>query len=255
MKRPPATLGVLDWGIGGIGVVHALRAHNITLPIVYLSDTGVMAYGKLSSQALTTRVKRAIDNLQTRGATQVLVACNAASTVIQNIHCNVPVVGVIEPTLGAISKVPRDTFGIVGVIGGTRTIRSGVYRRGLLALNLDVVQRIAQPLSAHIEHGTIDSANGVRDLQHILKPLATVDTLVLACTHYPAIAARIQTHVPHARLIDPAVAVVRALEPQLAFHVGDRDLQLLCTGDAVAMRQGARRAWGVDLGACQRISL
>jgi glutamate racemase len=250
------TLGVLDWGIGGLGVVAALRRQGVRVPILYLSDTGATPYGKLPQRALAQRVDRVIEALRRRGATHVLIACNAASTVIAELATQLPVFGTIEPTLARLSA-RRPTR--IGVIGGIRTVRSGHYRRGLLAAGHDVTQRVAQPLSAHIESGRMGSATAARDLTRILRPLEHVELLVLACTHYPAIAPRIEALLPEVELFDPADAVARTLARALPAHAQSASMQsvteLLCTADARAMRTAATRAWGSDPGRCRAIAL
>jgi glutamate racemase len=248
MTGSKLTLGVLDWGIGGLGVVAALRQRNVHAPIVYLSDTGAVPYGKLPRRALAQRVDRMIALLRDRGATHALIACNAASTVIEELATTLPVLGTIEPALAELAARSRAR---IGVIGGIRTIRSGRYRRGLAAAGHEVTQRIAQPLSGHIERGAIDSAIAARDLERIVSPLADVELLVLACTHYPAIARRIEALLPKVELFDPAGAVARSVARMLPAHPRTgATIELLCTGDAVAMRAAATRAWGLDPGVC-----
>lgn len=235
-------LGVIDWGIGGLGVVQAMRACGVTTSIAYVSDTGAVPYGRMAAAALAARVDDVIERLRVMGAERVLIACNAASTVIDRLHASVPISGVIEP---ALRCVPRSQHGTIGVIGGARTIRSGLYRRGLQQAQRRIVQRIAQPLSAHIEHGTWTQPDGQRDLRRILAPLRDVDALLLACTHYAAIAPAIQTYVPRASLFDPAATVAAELAPSLP--PGDRQLAAYTTGDARAMQRAAEHTWSMTL--------
>lgn len=252
MTGSAITLGVLDWGIGGLGVVAALRRRGLRVPILYLSDTGATPYGKLPRRALAQRVNHVIATLQDRGATHILIACNAASTVIDQLATPLPVLGTIEPALAVLARRRSQR---IGVIGGIRTIRSGHHRRGLTAAGHAVTQRIAQPLSAHIERGSIGSTTGAQDLERILAPLRSVDALVLACTHYPAIAPRIQALLPNVELFDPADAVARRVERLLPAQArrAAESIELLCTGDARAMRAAATRAWGQDPGRCRAL--
>jgi glutamate racemase len=249
--RPPARLGVLDWGIGGMGVVRVLRGRAPEVPVAYVSDTGFTPYGKASRAALAHRVTRMVRALAERGAVSVIVACNAASTVIDHLgDVPVPVLGIIDCSVGL---VPGTFRGTIGVVGGARTIRSGIHRRALAGRGRRVVGRIAQPLSGHIEAGTVDSEACQTALDRILAPLRDADLLLLACTHYPAIAPAIRARVPRAKLLDPAEALVRhvlatALLPDR--RAGDL---LLTTGDSAAMRASTQRAWGFDPGPCTRI--
>jgi glutamate racemase len=258
VTRAAPRLGVLDWGVGGMGFVRALRQRAPGVPFLYVSDTGSTPYGKLSSSALASRIDRVLDAIAAEGAVAVVVACNAASTVLPLLARRaIPVTGVVEH---ALRLVPRSFRGTLGVLGGARTIRSGVYRRGLAAPGRRVVSRVAQPLSAHVEAGTADSP-GCRDaIDRILRPLRHADALLLACTHYPAIAPLLLERAPGACLYDPvdalAAYVARVVVPprfarldRLARPVPDR---WLTTGDPRAMRSSTRRAWGFDPGPCAR---
>jgi glutamate racemase len=73
-ERTPR-LGVLDWGIGGMGFVQLFRKHAPGVPILYVSDTGATPYGRMTRGALATRVARVIDGMRAEGG--VVVACNA----------------------------------------------------------------------------------------------------------------------------------------------------------------------------------
>jgi glutamate racemase len=219
-------LGVLDWGIGGLFAVrHALRREP-TLDVLYLSDSGNVPYGKQSRGQLARSVQTALGFLVDAGATQVLLACHSGSTVLPDVHAGVPIFGVVDGT--AVPEAP-----LTLVIGGRRTIQSGAWRRALGERR--VVQRIAQPLSAHVEAGRTGSAECAADLDRILRPARHADVVVLACTHYAALAEAIQARVPRAALIDPAlVAVDRApLRPGLA------TLRLFTTGAPDALRAAA----------------
>ena len=47
------------------------------------------------------------------------------------------------------------------------------------------------------------------DLQRILKPLKNYDSILLACTHYPAIETEIKKHLkPYCQLLDPVDEMV-----------------------------------------------
>ena len=240
-------LGVLDWGIGGMGIVRALRARAPGVPVLYLSDTGAVPYGKLPRAALAARVGQACRWLVGQGAVGVIVGCNAASTVLDEVaRLGVPLTGVIAPAIG---RVPRGFAGTIGIIGGARTIRSGLYRRGLAGPRRRVLSRIAQPLSAHIERGTATSERCARDLDRILRPLREVDLLVLACTHYPSIADAISARTPGATLLDPCDALVAHVARTFPRPAPGTD-RMTTTGDPRAMRQATLRAWSFDPGPC-----
>lgn len=243
-----ACLGIVDWGIGGIGLVRALDEVAPGLPVLYWSDAGATPYGRMGTDELAARLTTVVTALAERGATEVVLACNAASTVVGRLGAApIPVEGIIAHGL---ASVPEDIAGAVGVVGGRRTIAGGHYRRGLARPGRVVLSRVAQPLSAHIEAGRTGSPEFVADLAGIVAPLRGVDALVLACTHYPAASTWFAAALPHTLLIDPAermAAAIAARYPHTQQSPRPATRVYLTTGDPDAMRRGAARAWGTAL--------
>lgn len=242
-----ACLGIIDWGIGGVGLVNALDRLVPGLPVVYWSDAGATPYGRMGADELSHRLMRVVTALAERGATEVVLACNAASTVVAELR-GAPVVveGIIAHGL---ASVPEDVIS-VGVVGGQRTIDAGPYQRGLARPGRVVLPRVAQPLSAHIEAGRTGSAQFHADLAGIVAPLRRVGALVLACTHYPAASRWFAAALPNTLLIDPADHLATAIAyryPEAARATGPAAKVFLTTGDPGAMRRNAARAWGTLL--------
>ncbi|WP_293257458.1 aspartate/glutamate racemase family protein [Nannocystis sp.] len=183
-----------------------------------------------------------------------MIACNAASTVLGHpalTRSGLAICGVIAP---AIAATLADPARVVRVIGGRRTIRSGLYRRALVAAGRRVHARVAHPLSALVERGQLDTPRVHAELGRILAPLRQVEALVLACTHYTALLPAIRGLLPRARIIDPAAAALAEVERAWSLgHV--RSDMFLTTGDPEAMRTAAQLAFGVQLPAVQRVAL
>jgi glutamate racemase len=238
-------LGIIDWGIGGIGLLKRLDVVAPGLPVVYWSDTGAVPYGKQQALQLRARLRAVVVELAGRGCTEVVLACHSASTVVDRLDdCPVPVTGIIEHALRA---VPGDLDGTVGVVGGRRTISAGVYRRALEARGLSTVSAVAQPLSAHIEAGRMGSAQFRIDLRDIVEPIRGAQALVLACTHYPAAAEEFAAALPGTLLIDPAATAATALADGGSTE-GDGGRTFLTTGDPYALRRAAKLAWDYNPG-------
>jgi glutamate racemase len=248
MTATSPCLGIVDWGIGGVGLVQALDQLVPGLPLLYCADTGVTPYGRMGTDELTARLTTVVADLAERGATEVVLACNAASTVVERLRsAPIPVEGIIGH---GVASVPDEITGPVGVVGGRRTIAGGHYRRGLSRTGRVTMSRVAQPLSAHIEAGRAGSPQFLADLTRIVAPLRRVDTLVLACTHYPAASRWFAEALPNALLIDPAErlsAAVAERHPQTRHAQNPSARTFLTTGDPDAMRRGAARAWGMSL--------
>jgi glutamate racemase len=251
-------LAVLDWGIGGIGFLSRFAARHPAVPLVYLSDTGFTPYGKVPRRPLAARVDHALRRLaDEHGATHAVLACNAASTVLPHLpalRAGMPVCGVIAPAVQALCAMPPAR---VGVVGGRRTVRSGMYGQALRAAGHRVRQRVAQPLSAHVEAGRLTSDDVRADVARILAPLRNVELLVMACTHYVALAPLLAEHCPRATLFDPVDATLARVEREWCVDpaAGRAAHRILTTGDSGAMRRAARLAFAMELDGISRIEL
>jgi glutamate racemase len=232
------TLGVLDWGVGGFFAAAYACTRVPTLDVVYRADTGNTPYGLQTRSQLAISVQRGLNTLAEQGATHIIIACHSGSTALRDVHPPVPTWGVIDA-----SSVPADA-GKVLVLGGARTIRCGHWRRALHALPgaRQVVQRISQPLSAHVEAGAAGSPECLADLDRIIAPARDVDCVVLACTHYAALAGAIAERLPRAVQVDPALAVVDGLELQ----AGHSQFSASTSGDVHVLVRAGKQALGAD---------
>ena len=237
-------LGIIDWGIGGVSIYKLIKEQLGDLPVTYFSDTGVTPYGKMSRRELVSRLDAVIEFLKSRGVTHIVIGCNAASTAISFLEDHgIPVEGVIESAVAAAAKLKPARLGL---IGGRRTVVSGVYRRAFAKQNIDVRQRIAQPLSALIESGDVSSQTLQDVCERILKPLKNCSHILLACTHYPAITQVLGDHVSSkTQFIDPASDLVRMVA-RWKLELGGGDV-FLTSGDAAAMKKAAKAAFGVKV--------
>ncbi|MFT8887090.1 MAG: glutamate racemase, partial [Acetobacter papayae] len=91
-----------DSGIGGLGIVRALRAHAPAARVDYLADTAVFPYGEQEDQFLVNRIVTLIGEAITRHRPQVVViACNTASTLalsaLRAAYPATPFVGCVPP--------------------------------------------------------------------------------------------------------------------------------------------------------------
>jgi len=244
-----ARLGVVDWGIGGLGLVGMLDHAAPALPITYWSDTGAPPYGLVRTADLVRRLRMIVDRLAGEGCTEVVLACNAASTVVDRLGPTaVPVEGIITH---GIAAVPPAAEGMVGVVGGRRLVASGAYRRGLASPRRLIRSRVAQPLSAHIEAGRTGSPEFATDLARITRPLRGASAVVLACTHYPAAARHFADQLPGTTLVDPAAHLAASIAERHRSTSGSAAAErvVLTSGDPGAMRAGAEAAWGMAVAA------
>jgi glutamate racemase len=252
MASGKAHLGIVDWGIGGLGIYNRIKSGREKITVTYLSDTGVTPYGKMSRLELISRLNLVIPFLRALEVTHLVVGCNSASTVLSFLRIDeMKVEGVIECALRVTERLHPARLAL---IGGRRTVLSGVYRRALAERGIAVKQRIAQPLSALIESGDVSSATLRRQCKDILSPLKGCSHLLLACTHYPAIGPLLKDLLANETvLIDPADELVRTIR-RWPLSTGEAD-RFLTTGEPNKMRIAASKAFGTETGTVTKVRI
>jgi glutamate racemase len=248
--KSDSKLGIIDWGIGGISIYKLIRERLGDVGIVYFSDTGVTPYGKMTRPELVARLDRVIEYLVSLGVTHLVIGCNAASTAIPYLkETPVKIKGVIESAVELAARIKPDRL---GVIGGRRTVVSGVYRKAFRTRGIDVEQRIAQPLSGLIESGDISSDRLKEEARRILGPVRNSSHILLACTHYPAITPLLKEIVsPSTVFIDPAEELVREVKNWRL--PTDGESMFLTSGDEKSMKQAAKTAFGVAIDGARKV--
>ena len=239
-----SALGVIDWGIGGLDVVAKLRNAGHLRPVLYVSDSGATPYGKQSDTNLAARIQALLEALAGHGCDEVVIGCNAASTVIPDLQslCVRRVLGVIQP---GIEATVASGVRAVAVLGGRRTIDSGHYGAALRARGIVVNEIVAQPLSALIERGITSGPELDEAVDQIVRPVRDATAIVSACTHYLAALPALRRALPQlTTVIDPAHALVdRHFRPAPPQSLRDR---YWTTGDPAASRRAAMAAFGFD---------
>lgn len=241
-------LGIIDWGIGGIGVYKLIKEKRPEIGVVYFSDTGVTPYGKMSRAELVARLNTVIGFLKTKGVTHLVIGCNAASTAIPFLDPQgLKIEGVID---AAVEMTTRLKPKRLGLIGGRRTVVSGVYRKAFADRGIRAEQRIAQPLSGLIESGDVSSDKLQAECKRILAPLRNCSHILMACTHYPAIAEVMRDFVSSETvLLDPAAELVKRTVRWRIASGGD---EFFTSGDADGMKIAAKLAFKCGIGSPKR---
>jgi len=239
-------LAIIDWGIGGMGFYREWIKHIGESSILYFSDSGFTPYGRLSQQDLTSRLNRVIEMLvREHSITHIVIACNAASSVIE--HLSIPditVTGIINPTCQWIKE--QNFKDNVIIAGGKITIESQIFPK--LLSPLKVQSKIAQPLSALVEAGKIEGEEVEQAIQSIFQDCQTPSDLILACTHYVALKDLIENTFPHLKCHDPIPAIVKELKmkwSQITWRKGT--LQCMTTGNLTSLENSTALAFSLDV--------
>ena len=187
---------VLDSGIGGLSVLRPIRALLPGAPFVYVADNAGYPYGTKTAQEIEARVPALLGRLAERFDPELIViACNTASTIALGAvraALDVPIVGTvpaIKPA-AALSKTRA-----IGVLGTEATVVQPYVDRLAAEFAGDclVVRHGSAELVELAEAKLRGEETGARDYARVLGGLLArpggdrVDTVVLACTHFPLV--------------------------------------------------------------------
>lgn len=219
---PSGPVGVFDSGLGGLTVLRAIRDRLPRESTVYLGDTARVPYGPKAADTIRRYALEATDFLVDKRVKAIVVACNTATArALPDVQdrAGVPVLGVVEP--GGRAAATASASGRIGVIGTRGTISSRAYSRVIRHHRPDAeVFEQACPLFVPlVEEGWTDDDVTRLAAQRYLEPLfeKRIDTLVLACTHYPLLKPLLSDLVgPGVQLIDSAESTAAALDDLIA---------------------------------------
>jgi glutamate racemase len=257
-----APIGVFDSGVGGLSVLAALRALLPHEDYVYLGDTARLPYGTKSAQSVVRYSLQCAAALAAREIRCLVVACNTASAsslpALRERHPNLPVIGVIEP--GAQAAVAASRSQRIAVIGTEGTIQGGAYQAAIARLQPGAkVCAVACSLFVALAEegwteGQIPEAIARRYLNDVFADQREApDTLVLGCTHFPALIEPIRAVLPASvRIVDSAgttAAAVREQLPDARQGGAPGRITLLATDGAARFARVGSRFLGEALGA------
>jgi glutamate racemase len=227
-------IGVFDSGVGGLTVLRALREAMPAENFIYLGDTARLPYGTKSAETVVRYSLQCAAALIRRHIRCLVVACNTVSAsaldALREHHPTLPVIGVIEP--GAAAAVAASRSGHIAVIATEGTVGGGAYQAAIHRLNpaARVTSRACSLFVSMAEEGWTEGPIAEAVARRYLGPLFgdpisgdpifqagdAPDTLVLGCTHFPALAPAIRAVLPpHVNIIDSAATTAAAVARQL----------------------------------------
>src|ERR1700744_2916987 len=225
-------IGIFDSGYGGLTVFRSIFEQLPGYDYVYLGDTARAPYGNRSFQAIHQYTWECVQMLFDKGCPLVILACNTASakalrTIQQrDLKADDPskrVLGVIRPTAEVIGNYTKTKE--IGVLGTKGTVQSGSYliEIGHFFPEVKVYQQACPlwvPLVENGEHNKPGADYFIK--QYIDQALAqspNIDTLLLACTHYPLLQKKIEAYLPdHIKAIPQGDIVAASLVDYLQRH-------------------------------------
>lgn len=211
-------IGVFDSGLGGLTVVKSLRRKLKEEDIVYLGDTARVPYGTKSDETIKRFAREDVEFLKNFDVKLIVVACHTASSValdyLKQEFEGVPFIGVVEP---AVSKALSLGLKRVGIIGTQATIESRIHKKLLFEEgDIEVYEKACPLFVPLVEEGITEGPIAEKVVEYYLKEMrGKIDSLILACTHYPLLKAEIGKFLKGVELIDPSCEVAAAVESHL----------------------------------------
>jgi glutamate racemase len=187
---------IFDSGIGGLSVLDPIRRLLPNAPIVYAADSAGFPYGTKSPADIAARVPALLGRLAERfDPSLIVIACNTASTIALDAvraALDLPIVGTvpaIKPA-AALSKTRA-----IGVLGTDATIVQPYVDRLAreFAADCTIVRHGSAELVELAEARLRGEPAGAAAFARILDGLLRrpdgerIDTIVLACTHFPLV--------------------------------------------------------------------
>ena len=197
-------IGVFDSGYGGLTVMRKLVQKLPQYDYLYLGDNARAPYGTRSYDTVYKYTLEAVQWLFRQGCPLVVLACNTASAkalrsiqqkVLPTLAPENRVLGVIRPTTEVIGNY--STSGQVGIMATPGTVGSDSYPIEIEKFfpGLKVYQQACPMLVPLIENNDYENPGAeffINQYVSSLKAQSTeIDTILLACTHYPLIANQI----------------------------------------------------------------
>ncbi|MDB4926213.1 glutamate racemase [Mucilaginibacter sp.] len=227
-------IGIFDSGIGGLTVFRSIAEQLPGYDYIYLGDNSRAPYGNRSFNTIHQYTWECVQWLFKQGCPLIILACNTASAkALRNIQQldmkgldpSKRVLGVIRPTAEVIGNYSATKE--IGVLGTIGTVKSESYLIEIKKFfpDLKVYQQACPLWVPLVESGEYEKPGSdyfIKEyLDQIMAQSANIDTLLLACTHYPLLQDKIKAHLPaNVKVIAQGDIIAKSLVDYLHRHPG-----------------------------------
>lgn len=230
---------MFDSGVGGLSVLAPTRALLPQASYVYVADNGGFPYGIRSEAEIAARVPALLGRLVERHRPRlVVIACNTASTIALaavRTALDLPVVGTV-PAIKPAAEQSKSR--VIGVLGTDATVRQPYVDdlSARFAADCTVLRHGSARLVELAEAKLRGEATGLDAYREVLAGLLDqpegerIDTVVLACTHFPLVAEELAAAAPRPlTFVDGGPGIAR----RVAYLTQGQDWPETTSGEAV----------------------
>ena len=217
---PDAPILFFDSGVGGLSVLGPTRRLLPNAPIIYAADSAGFPYGKRSEADLAVRVPallgRLVEEFRPRLA---VIACNTASTIALD-HAraalDLPIVGTV-PAIKPAAEMSRTR--VIGVLGTQATVRQPYVDdlAARFASDCTIIRHGSPELVELAEASLRDDEIALDAVKAAAQPMfgapegERIDTVVLACTHFPLLLQPLRAAFPGVTYVDGGAGIARRI--------------------------------------------
>ena len=247
MKRlsdSPGPIGVFDSGYGGLTILNEIQRLMPNYDYIYLGDNARAPYGTRSFDIVYRFTLQAVNYLFEQGCHLVILACNTASAKalrsiqqkdLPHIDPNRRVLGVIRPTVEKVGELSKN--GNIGIFGTPGTIQSQSYDIEIAKLypTFHTYGNGCPMWVPLVENREADRPGAdyfvKQEVDNLFAQQADIDTVLLACTHYPLLYDKIRQYVPQsAQVIKQGEIIAESLVDYMHRHP---EIDARCTRNGI----------------------
>jgi glutamate racemase len=253
-QRP---IGLFDSGVGGLSILKEVRKVLPDERLIYFADQAHVPYGPRPTSEIRRFSEHIAALLLGFDIKFLIVACNTASNAaLPHLRKSFPQLDILGMEF-AVELAARSTRnGVVGMLATSVTLQGSLFHsiKESLGAEIKVVGRTPHGLVERIEAGDLDGPAVRSSLEEALAPMQAegMDTLVLACTHYPFITPSLHKILgDEVQVVDPAPTIARQTKRLL----GERRAQAgahrqnlvtyITSGEGPKLLETARRLVGI----------
>jgi glutamate racemase len=209
-----------DSGVGGLSVLGPTLKLLPNAPIVYAADSAGFPYGKRSEAEIASRVPALLGRLVERFHPRLaVIACNTASTIaLDHVRSalDLPVVGTV-PAIKPAAEMSKSR--VIGVLGTEATVRQPYVDdlAAKFAADCTIIRHGSPELVELAEAKLAGEEIGTEAVRAAAQPLFDapggdrIDTVVLACTHFPLLDEEFRSAFPHITYVDGGAGIARRI--------------------------------------------
>ncbi len=209
-----------DSGVGGLSVLGPTREILPNAPIIYAADSAGFPYGKRTEAEIASRVPALLGRLVERFHPRLaVIACNTASTIaLDHVRSalDLPVVGTV-PAIKPAAEMSKTRF--IGVLGTEATVRQPYVNdlAAKFASDCTIIRHGSPELVELAEAKLAGDAVEPDALRAATQPMFDapggdrIDTVVLACTHFPLLHDELRGALPDVAFVDGGPGIARRI--------------------------------------------